>query len=281
MAEIFLRPSVRVVARALGEHDPALVVVRQIVELGHDAPAVHLALVDLLRAVIEAGGVAQADRVGGGEQAERPVRADHLVLVEQGHPALRLQHALDDEHHVGPAGVVLVEGQRHRPLQRPGQDALAVLGDLLAVLEDDGVLADQVDAADVAVEVDADAGPVEPGRDLLDVRRLAGAVIALDQDAPVVGEAGQDRQRGVAVELVGRVDVGHVLGAPAERRHLELRGDAEGGGDGQPDVRLLGQVEQVRRGMGCLRSARSWSPAKCPLRAFSARACAGGAGRES
>ena len=38
-----------------------------------------------------------------------------------------------------------------------GQDALAELGDLLALLQHDRVLADQVDAADVAVEVDADA----------------------------------------------------------------------------------------------------------------------------
>ena len=186
----------------------------------------------------------------------------HLVLVEQGHAPLRLQHALDDEHHVRAAGIVLVERQRHRPLQRPGQDALAVLGDLLAVLEDDRVLADQVDAADVAVEVDPDAGPVQPRRHLLDVRRFAGAVIALDQDAPVVGKARQDRQRGVAVELVGRVDVGHVLGAPAERRDVELRRDAEGGGDGQADIGLLGQIEQIRRRDGVPPDARCGSPAR-------------------
>ena len=254
MFEICLAAVRGVIARALGQDDLALVVMRQIVELGDDAPAVHLALVDLLRAVIEAGGVAQAHRVGGGEQAERPVRPDHLVLVEQGHAPLRLQHALDHEHHVRAAGVVLVERQRHRPLQRPGQDALAVLGDLLAVLEDDRVLADQVDAADVAVQVDPDAGPVQPRRHLLDVRRLAGAVIALDQDAPVVGEARQDRQRGVAVELVGRVDVRHVLGAPAERRHIDVGRDAERRRDGQADIGVLGQIEQVgRAGMGGLR----------------------------
>ena len=86
--------------------------------------------------------------------------------------------------------------ERDVVLQRPGQDAVAELGDLLAVLDDDRVLADQVDAADVAVEIDAHAGPVEARRDLLDMGRLAGAVIAGDHDAAVVGEAGQDRERG-------------------------------------------------------------------------------------
>ena len=106
------------------------------------------------------------------------MRADDPLLVEQGQLAGDLQHALDHEHHVRTAGVVLVEHQRDVVLQRPGQHAVAELGDLLAVLEDDGVLADEVDARDVAVEVDAHAGPVEARRDLLDMGRLAGAVIA-------------------------------------------------------------------------------------------------------
>ncbi len=47
-------------------------------------------------------------------------------------------------------------------LQRVGcEDAFAELGHLLAVLQDDGVLAHEVDARDVAVEVDANARPVE------------------------------------------------------------------------------------------------------------------------
>ena len=130
------------------------------------------------------------------------MRPDHLGLVEQREPARHLEHALDHEHHVGPAGVVFVEAQRGVGLQRIGQDALAELGDLLAVLQDDGVLADQIDAADVAVEVDADARPVEPGRHLLDVGRLAGAVVALDHHPAVVLEAGQDGERHVLGEHV-------------------------------------------------------------------------------
>ena len=157
------------------------------------------------------------------------VRTDHAVLVEQRQLARHFQHALDHEHHVRAAGVVFVEDQRHRTLERPGQDAFAELGDLLAFLQDDGVLADQIDAADVAVEVDADAGPVEARRDLLDMGRLAGAVIALDHDAAVEGEAGEDRQRRLAVEAVGLVEVGHIGRGLREGRDRHLRIDAEHG----------------------------------------------------
>ena len=99
------------------------------------------------------------------------------------------QHALDHEHHVGTAGVVFVEAQRDVVLQRPGQNAFAEFGDLLAVPEHDRVLADQIDAADMAVEIDAHAGPVEPRRDLLDMGGLAGAVIARDHHAAVAGRS--------------------------------------------------------------------------------------------
>ena len=216
----------------------------QIVELSDDVPAVHLALVDLLGAVVQAAGVAQADRVGGGEQPERRVRPHHPVLVQQRQLALDLEHPLDHEHHVGPAGIVLVEHQRHRVLQRPGQHALAILGDLLAVAQHDRVLADQVDARDVAVEVDPDARPVETGGDLLDVRRFAGAVIALDHHAAVVGEARKDRERGAAIEPVGLVDLRHVLGRLRERRHLQVGVDPEGLPDRDRDVRRGGQILQ-------------------------------------
>src|SRR5258708_5760223 len=63
------------------QHDLDFLVMRQIVQRGDDRPAVHLALVDLLSAVIEPGGIAQAHRVGGREQPERRMRLDHLVLV--------------------------------------------------------------------------------------------------------------------------------------------------------------------------------------------------------
>ncbi len=203
-------------------------VLGQVVQRGDDGPAVHLALVDLLGAVIEPRGVAEADGVGGGEQAEVGVRPDHPVLVEQGQPPLRLQHPLDHEHDVGPAGVVLVEHQGDGPLDGPGQHALAELGDLLAILQDDGVLADEVDPADVGVQVHPYQRPVQPGGHLLDVGRLAGAVIALHHHPPVVGEAGADGDRGLGVEAVVRVQLRHVRVAGAEGRDLHVAVHAEG-----------------------------------------------------
>jgi hypothetical protein len=135
-------------------------------------------------------------------------------------------------------------------LQGPGQDALAELGDLLAVLQDDGVLADQVDAADVAVEVDADARPIQPRRHLLDMRRLAGAVIALDHHAAVEGEARADGERRLLVELVGAVDVRHVLGLHRERRHVDVRIDIESLARGHAGVRQIDRGGRANFGEG-------------------------------
>ncbi len=231
--------------------------------MGDDRPAVHLALIDLLGAVIEARRVAEAHRVGGGEQAEARMRADDALLVEQGQAAGDLQHALDHEHHVRAAGIVLVEHQRDVVLQRPGQDAVLEGGDLLAVLQDDGVLADEVDARDVTVEVDPDAGPVQPRRDLLDMGRFTGAVIARDHDAAVLGEARQDRQRGLAVEDVVGVEVRHVLLGLREGRDLEVEVDAEHLADGDLTVgqgsgRFVGQHTGPHRcGRQGHRAARS------------------------
>ena len=85
------------------------------------------------------------------------MRPDDAALVEQRQPARDFQHALDDEHHVRPAGVIFVEAEGDVVLQRPGQHAVAEFGDLLAVLQHDRVLADEIDARDVAVEIDAHA----------------------------------------------------------------------------------------------------------------------------
>ena len=101
-----------------------------------------------------------------------------------------------------------------------------------AVAEHDGIAADQVDAADMAVEVDAHARPVEPRRDLLDMGRLAGAVVAGDQDAPVAGEAGEDRERRVAVEQIVRIEIGNMLVGLRIGRHLEIAVDPEDLADG-------------------------------------------------
>jgi len=84
-----------------------------------------------------------------------------------------------------------------------------------------------IDAADVAVEVDAHARPIEPRRHLLDMRRLAGAVIAGDDDAAILGKAGQDRERGRPVEAVIGIDFGHVLVGLGIGRNFHVAVDAE------------------------------------------------------
>ena len=102
----------------------------------------------------------------------------------------------------------------------------------------------EVDAADVAVEVDAHARPVEPGGDLLDMGRLAGAVIAGDQDAAVAGEAGEDRQRRLAVEQIVGVDIRHMLVGLGIGRHFEIGVDPEDLADGDLHVGQGGSFER-------------------------------------
>ena len=88
----------------------------------------------------------------------------------------------------------------------PSRNSVTCLPSLMTI----EVLADQIDTADVAVEIDAHAGPVEPCGDLLDVGRFAGAVIAGDHDAAVPGKAGEDRERGGAIEAIIRIDLRHM-----------------------------------------------------------------------
>ena len=145
------------------------------------------------------------------------------ALIEQGQAARNLQHPLDDEHHVGTARVILVEAQGDIVLDRPGQHAVAEFRNLLALLEHDRVLADEIDAGDMAVEVDAHARPVQARGDLLDVSRLARAVIAGDHHAAVEGEAGQDRERRVPVEQIVRIEIRHVFVAPRIGRRPPYR----------------------------------------------------------
>ena len=89
--------------------------------------------------------------------------------------------------------------------------------------------------------------PVEPGGHLLDVRRLAGAVVALDHHAPVVLEAGEDGERHLPVEHVVVVDVGHVVVGLGVGGHLEVGIDAEQLAHGHFHV---GQAGTPRLGLG-------------------------------
>src|SRR5262245_1884426 len=84
----------------------------------------------------------------------------------------------------------------------PREEAFPKLGHLLAVPQYDRILADEIDTADMAVEIDADAWPVKARRDLLDMGRFARAMIAGDHDPAVIGKAGQDCECGLAVEEI-------------------------------------------------------------------------------
>ena len=158
---------------------------------------------------------------------KRRMRPNDAALIEQGQATRNLQHPLDDEHHVGTARVILVEAQGDIVLDRPGQHAVAELRDLLAVLEHDRVLADEIDAGDVAVEVDAHARPVQARGDLLDVRRLARAVIAGDHHPAVEGEACENRERRVPVEQIVRIEIRHMFVVLRIGRDLHIGIDAE------------------------------------------------------
>ena len=96
----------------------------------------------------------------------------------------------------------------------------------------------------MAVQVDAHAGPVEAGRHLFDMGGLAGAVIALNHDPPVVGETGDDGDRRIGIEMIRFVEVGNVFAALAEGRDLHVRIDAEDLAHGNFEVR---RVERIGR----------------------------------
>ncbi len=155
--------------RAFGQNDIGFCINRKIVQRGHQRPTVHLGLVDLLGAVIQAGSVAQAHSVCSGKQTEIGMRFDDFVLIQQGQLAVCFQNALNDKHHVCTARIIFVEHNGHRVAQGPRQNAFVEFGDLFAILELDGVFADQIDPADVAIKVHTHSGPVQAGGNLFDV----------------------------------------------------------------------------------------------------------------
>ena len=164
------------------------------------------------------------------------MRVQHPGLVQQGHPAFRLQHALDDEHHVRATRVVFVEHDGGRALKRPWQHAFPEFGDLHSVPDDDRVLADEIDSGNVAVQVDAHAGPIEACGDLLDMGGLAGPVIALNQHPAVMGESHKYGERGRRVEAIAFIHRGNVLARCAERGNLQVGVDPEGLSRRNPNI---------------------------------------------
>ena len=118
--------------------------------------------------------------------------------------------------------ITSIKHQGHRTLQGPRQDALLELSDLLAVLEHNGVLADQVDPRDMAVEIDADQRPVQARGDLLDMGRFTCTVEALHHDPAIKGEAGADGLGRLRIETIGCVNIRHMRITVREGRHLHV-----------------------------------------------------------
>ena len=146
--------------RRFGQNNRGFRLNGKIVQCGHQRPAVHLGLVDLLGAVIKPSGIAQANGVGCGKQTKLRMRRDNFVLIHQGQLAIMFKHPLDHKHHVGAAGVIFIKHNGHRIAQRPRQDTFVKLGHLQAVFKLDRILTDQIDAADVAVKVYPHRRPV-------------------------------------------------------------------------------------------------------------------------
>ena len=149
------------------------------------------------------------------------------VLIEQCQFAVTLQQPLDYEHHVRPPCIVLIENKCHRPLDGPGDDSLLELSDLLAVLKDNSVAPHQIQSADMPVQVDTYARPVQPGAHLLNVCGLTRSVESLKQHSPVPGKGRQDGQRYIVVEPVGRVSLRDMVIGLTEGGYLEIRVDVE------------------------------------------------------
>ena len=174
----------------------------EVVELGKNRPPIHLSLIDLLGSVVESRGIAKAYGICGCEESEEVVWMEDLILVKEREGSVCFEDALYDEHDVSPCGIVFVEAECDGISERPGEDSFEESGDLFSLFEDDSVPSDEVESADVAVEVDADARPVESGGDLFDVGRLAGSVVPLDDDASVKHKSGEDGKGCVWVEDV-------------------------------------------------------------------------------
>ena len=172
----------------------------KVIQIGDDRPAVHLRLVDLLRAVIQPRGVAQPDRIGGGRTAGRRGWAggSRGLWSSRVRRARGFQHALDHEHHVRAPGmgggyssktkrdIVLIgpsgqDAPPPPPPPPPSRNSVICLPSLRTM----AILADEIDTRDVAVEIDAHAGPVqERAGDLLDMGRFAWC---LDSRSPSRG----------------------------------------------------------------------------------------------
>ena len=152
---------------------------------------------------------------------------DHAVLVQQRKLAVAFQNTLNHKHHVRPAGVKLVKDQRHRALQRPRDNTFLKFGHLQPVPNHNGVSAHQIKAADMAVEIDPDAGPIQPRRDLLDMGGLTRSMKPLNHHPPIIAKTRENGQGHVMVKTISRINLRHMLIPFAKRRDAQVAVDAK------------------------------------------------------
>jgi hypothetical protein len=105
--------------------------------------------------------------------------------------------------------------------------AFAELCHLQTIAQYDRVASDQVNTADMRVEVDADARPVKPSRNLFDMSGLTRAVVPLHHDAAIERESGEDREGRVRIKHVGFVNIGHAFIDLGKGRNLHVDVDPE------------------------------------------------------
>ena len=79
----------------------------------------------------------------------------------------------------------------------------------------------------MAIQIDPDTGPVETRGHLLDMGRLAGAVIALDHHSAIVREPRRNRERGIGIEYIAFVAIRNPLISLAESGYFYIRIDFE------------------------------------------------------
>ena len=94
-------------------------------------------------------------------------------------------------------------------------------------MQNNRIFADEIDTRDMAVEIDAHRRPVETRRHLFDMRRLARAMIARDDDAAVARKACENGERRVAIEEIFLVELRNMLAGGREGRHFHVGIDSE------------------------------------------------------
>jgi len=150
----------------------------RLVQRRHDRPAVHLALVDLLRGRDRGPTCRRGRPYWRSRTAGRPMRPNHPVLVEAASacPTLRARAGSRTSHRDGRRHIRRSRGRYCSAAAQgrmPSRNSVTCLPSLMTIAS-----LPMRSMRNVAVEIDAHEGPVEPSGNLLDMRRLAGAVIA-------------------------------------------------------------------------------------------------------